>query len=366
MEERIERLKMWLKGKAGPFLIEIWPTNRCNLKCIMCGTWANRRKMEEKGMKYNPKEEMRNEVSEERLLNLVREAKQLGAREFLITGGGEPFIRKATTLKLMNEIKTLNLSGNLNTNGTLLNKEDIKKIIEMGWDMLMFSIDAPDSKTHDFIRGMKGCFQKVKENLILIKKEKKRMKVDKPKIVFNTVLSNKICDKIDKLIKFASKVDCEDITFIPLIPYDKKARKIELNEKQKIELKKRMENLMNISRKFEINTNLSELDFCISTDKMNEAILREIENSPKDLAHSACFEPFLHFLVKANGEATFCCMIENSPENIKEKSLEEIWFGEFFNKERGDFINKSIKSECKFCVFSQFTKNKKIREMLKL
>jgi MoaA/NifB/PqqE/SkfB family radical SAM enzyme len=364
MEEKIERLKLWFNSKAGPFLIEIWPTNRCNLQCIMCGTWASRRKMEEKGIKFDPLEEMKNEVSEERLLKLVREAKELGAREFLITGGGEPFIRKATTLKLMNEIKSFNLFGNLNTNGTLLNEEDIRKIIEIGWDMLMFSIDAPYSKTHDYIRGMKGCFQKVKENLILIKKEKKRVREEKPKIVFNTVLSNKIYDKVDKLIKFASKVGCEDITFIPLIPYDEEARKIELNEKQKIWLKKKIENLISFAKKFGINTNLSELDFYISSDKMDETILKEIENSPKDLAHSACFEPFLHFLVKADGEATFCCMIENSPENIKEKSLEEIWFGKYFNEQRRNFIDKNIREECKFCVFSQFIRNRKIREML--
>lgn len=365
MEERIERLKMWLKGKAGPFLIEIWPTNRCNLRCIMCGTWANRRKMEEKGIKYDPNEEMKNEVSEERLLNLVEESKELGAKEFLITGGGEPFVRKATTLKLMEKIKALNLFGNLNTNGTLLTKDDIKKIINVEWDMMMFSIDAPDASIHDYIRGLNGCFEKVKENLLLIKKEKKKLKKEKPKIVFNTVLSNKIYDKIDKLIEFASGVGCEDITFIPLIPYDEQARKIELSEKQKLGLKEKIEKLLRISRKFGINTNLAELNLSFSNNKMDETILKEIKDSPKDLPHSPCFEPFLHLLVKANGETTFCCMIENSPENIKEKSLEKIWFGKYFDEQRRNFVNKIIRKECKFCVYSQFMRNWKIREVLK-
>lgn len=89
MEERIERLRKWSENKVGPFIVEIWPTNRCNLKCIMCGTWANRRRLEEKEIKYNPKEEMKSEVSEKRLIKLVEEANDLDAREFLITGGGE-------------------------------------------------------------------------------------------------------------------------------------------------------------------------------------------------------------------------------------------------------------------------------------
>ncbi|MEM5855445.1 MAG: SPASM domain-containing protein, partial [Candidatus Aenigmatarchaeota archaeon] len=64
------------------------------------------------------------------------------------------------------------------------------------------------------------------------------------------------------------------------------------------------------------------------------------------------------------GEATFCCMIENSPENIKEKSLREIWFGKYFDQQRRNFINKVVREECKFCVFTQFVKNREIRRKL--
>jgi MoaA/NifB/PqqE/SkfB family radical SAM enzyme len=365
MEERIRRLKEWIENKrAGPFLIEIWPTNRCNLRCIMCGTWANRRRLEEEGIKYNPIEEMKNEVSEKRLLNLVAEAKELNVKEFLITGGGEPLIRKDTTLKLMKKIKAMGFFGNLNTNGTLFTREDMNDIVGIGWDMIMFSLDAPDAKTHDYIRGMKGCFKKVEENLLVFKKLKKKLRSDKPKIVFNTVLNNKIYDKIDKLIKFASQVECESITFIPLIPYDEVTRKIELNDHQKLKLSRKLKKIINVSKKLGVNTNLNELNFSVSGGKMNEAILNEIKNSPRDLVHVPCFEPFLHFLVKANGEATFCCMIENSSENIKEKSLSEIWFGKYFNEQRKNFINKKIREECKFCVFSQFLRNKETRENL--
>ncbi|MFH8119401.1 MAG: radical SAM protein [Candidatus Aenigmatarchaeota archaeon] len=364
MDDKIERLKLWHKKKAGPFLIEIWPTNRCNLKCVMCGTWAKRKMMEKRGVEYNPIDEIKNEVSEERLIELVKESKEMGAREFLITGGGEPFVRKATTLKLMNEIKNLNFFGNLNTNGTLLKKEDIREIVGIDWDMIMFSVDAPYAKLHDEIRGVKNCFKKVKENLLRIKKEKKKSRKDKPKVVFNTVLSNKIYDKIDKLIKLASEVGCEDITFIPLIPFDEEVKKLELSENQRSILNKKINEILRISEKLGVKTNLTQLNFFISSDKMDYMISKDIENSPRDIANSPCFEPFLHFLIKANGEATFCCMIENSPENIKEKSLREIWFGKYFDQQRRNFINKVVREECKFCVFTQFVKNREIRRKL--
>ena len=364
MLERAKRIKEWLKKKkAGPFLVEIWPTNRCNLRCIMCGTWIKRERLEAKGIKYNPQSEIKNEVSDKRLLKLIEEAVELKSQEFLLTGGGEPFMRKNLTLALMQKIKDYEKFGNLNTNGTLLNKKDLKKIVEMEWDMIMFSVDAPDAKTHDYLRGKKGTFRKVKENLLELKRIKKKLKTEKPRIVFNTVLTNLIYNKLEKFIKFANKVGCNDITFIPLIIYDEKIRKIELNLQQKKWLKERINELIKLSEKFGIHTNLSQLEF-FETDKMDEVILNKIKNSPNDLIHAPCYEPFLHFLVKPNGETTYCCMIENSPENIKQKSLKEIWFGEYFQKERRNFIRKKIRKECKFCVFSQYSKNEELRKLL--
>lgn len=364
MKERVDILKEWLNSKSGPFLIEIWPTNRCNLKCLMCGTWANRRRLEEKGIIYNPTEEIKIEVSEERLLKLVEEANKLGAKEFLITGGGEPFMRKVTTLKLMERVKDERLPGNLNTNGTLLREDDIKKIVEMSWDMIMFSIDASSREMHNLIRGTDECFERAKESLLTFKMVKKNLKSDKPKIAFNTVLSNKIYDKIDGLIKFASQVNCESITFIPIIPFDESTKKLGLNDNEKSKLNENIEGLINFSKKLGVETNLNELSFSVSSGEMNKAIIDGMKNSPKDLAHTPCFEPFLHLLVKANGETTFCCMIEESPENIKEKSLEQIWFGEYFDNQRNNFMNRIIRNECRFCVFSQFIRNNKIRENL--
>jgi len=296
MEEKIERLLKWSKNKtSGPYLLEVWPTNRCNLRCLMCGTWASRRRLEEEGIPYNPKEEMKQEVTDIRFLELVDEANELGVKRCLLTGGGEPFIRKELTLDLMEKIKEYGMFGNINTNATLISDDDVKRIIDMEWDMVMVSIDAPDPETNDFIRGLNGAFHRIKRTLLNFKREKKRVGSEKPRIVFNTVLTNRIHDKIGKMIRFAHQTGCEDITFIPLIVYDEKVRILEMN---------------------------------------------------------------------SNGEATACCMLENSPENIKRKSMRDIWFGRYFTSLRRDFINKNIRMECKNCVFSQYVRNGEIRRML--
>lgn len=359
MDEKIKRIEKWAKGKqAGPFLIEVWPTNRCNLRCWMCGTWAHRRRLKESGIEYNPRNEMQLEVKEERLLKLVEEAHELDAKEFLITGGGEPFVRKETTLKLMKKIKDFNMAGNLNTNGTLLSERDIKKIVQMGWDRIMFSIDAPNSRDNDFIRGVKGTFKKAKTTLKLFKQYKKRFSSEKPHIVFNTVLTNKIFDKIKEMIVFASEVGCEDVTFIPLIIYDDSVKILEMNEEQNKIFQANLDEAIELSLQIGVNTNLFHLK------KSSEDVIMPSVETKTQKNLPPCFEPFLHFLVKGNGEATFCCMVEGSPENIKEKSLSEIWFGEYFEEERKNFVEKKIREECKFCVFTQSIRNREIGEKL--
>jgi MoaA/NifB/PqqE/SkfB family radical SAM enzyme len=367
MKEKIDRLLAWVeKKRVGPLSLEIWPTNRCNLKCIMCGTWASRRKAEEKGLIYDPEIERKRELPDEVWLKIVEGAIQLGVKEFLITGGGEPLVRKDTTFKLMEKIKGYGAYGMLNTNGTLFSSSDIEKVISLGWDLIIFSVDAPNAKLHDFIRNVKGTFNKVKEVLLEFKKQKKKLKTDKPKIVFNTVVLNKNFEILPKLIKFAKSVGCEDITFIPLISFDESVEKYKLDSKQKLKFNKILAEIENLSKKFGINTNARDiLNFQIN-EKMYEVIKREIESLPSGFAFLPCYEPFLHLLITPEGEATCCCMLAGKGKKVdfKKENLEKIWFSDWFNELRQQFLKKELPVDCGNCVFSQFIRNKEIRNQL--
>ncbi len=353
MKEELSRVLDWCKGKkAGPLSIEIWPTNRCNLQCIMCGTRANQRILEKKGIDFNLGEEKMGEISEEKLLSIVKEGNELGVKNWLLSGGGEPCIRKETTLKLMSEIKKRNMNGNINTNGTLLSKDNVIKIIKMNWDMVMFSLDSADAKVHDFIRGVNGAFKKSVENLQNFKELKKKLKSDKPQIVFNTVLHNKNYRNLDKIIKLASSVGCNDITFQPLIKFDKFEVNIALGDGQKEEFQRSIYKIKKLAETYNVNTNINSLA---------RSEIKKDETNPL----SFCFEPFLHLVIKSRGEVTPCCMIESFKENIKEKTLGEIWLGKYFTELRKRFLEGNLLEDCKKCVFSQAVRNKELQEQLR-
>lgn len=369
MENKIKRLLDWSNNeRPGPYSIEIWPTNRCNLKCKMCGTWARRREDEKSGIFYNPEEESNNELSDELLMSITKTTIEMGAKRFLITGGGEPFVRKEITLEIMQKIKKNELFGNLNTNGSLLSENDIRKIVNIDWNMIMFSIDGPDAETHDYIRGVKGAFERTYKNLKKIQMLKEKLNKEVPKIVFNTVITNRNYEKIEDIIKLADDVGCEDITFIPLIAYDETIEKLKLNDSESRKLQNSIKELISLSNNLSINTNLEDIrkEGIESSNDMNNKIMKMIDSSPNDnIIFSPCYQPFLHLLIKPNGDVSCCCMMESFQDNLKKNNLREIWYGKIFNKMRQNFLNKKIPDDCKTCVLSQYVNNRDIRKNLK-
>ena len=153
--KKMKRLIEWARGnKSPPYSIDINPTDKCNLKCLSC--WQRSEKFKVIDSSY--------ELSDNKLLSIVKEALDFGVEEFEITGGGEPLMRKEITLKMMKIIKDSGKTGNITTNGTLFDKESIKFLVKIGWDKVTFSIDGPNQKMNDYLRG-KGAFEKNVQNI---------------------------------------------------------------------------------------------------------------------------------------------------------------------------------------------------------
>ena len=124
--ERNERLIQFYKGeKPGPISIHIDLTNRCNQRCLFC--WQ--RSHERIGLL-----DLENELSDEQLLDFVREAAEMGVMDWLISGGGEPTVRTDLCRQVMERIKEYGMFGDIITNGTLLDEDWARRLVEIGWD----------------------------------------------------------------------------------------------------------------------------------------------------------------------------------------------------------------------------------------
>ncbi len=348
MEKKVERLLDWVRGKkVSPITIELNPTERCNLKCRSCWQRANTTK--------------KNELSTDKLLSIVKEAAELGVKEFRIPGSGEPFIRN-DILDVMREIKKHNMYGLLITNGTLLTGEIIEELVRISWDCITFSIDGPDSETNDYLRG-DGVFEKVIKNLELFKNIKK----DKPLIRFNVVLSNKNYNRLHEMILLAHKMGCEDVQFQAMTVWGEEGKNLLLNQKQKKELPEYIKKAREFAEKYNIFTDIEnslETELIDNTNKMDE-VIREKSNDKNKFLSLPCFEPFYNMIIRPDGSVGPCAVFgREESDSVSGKTLQEIWFGNVFDKIRESLLNKQLFSFCKQCCTAVHVENVKIKNKL--
>ena len=123
----------------------------CMLKCKMCHKWKEDIFIKKSTLDTTLKD----------WKNCVYSLRSITKDSFQINfGGGEPFLKK-DLLELVRFCKSKNFNTNIATNGYLIDEEMAKRISDSGLDSLIISLDSLNEDTHDYLRGVKGVYQKV-------------------------------------------------------------------------------------------------------------------------------------------------------------------------------------------------------------
>ena len=364
-DTKLERLKKWSEGNPkGPVSIHLDTTNRCNLECKFC--WQ--RSHERKGwINYE------DELSEEKLLSLVKEADELGVEHWLISGGGGPLLRTETTIKVMEEIKRRGMHGDIITNGTFFDEEHIKRLVDAGWDRVRFSINGPKAEVHDFIVGREGTFSEAITSLKLFEKYKKKFGKDKPEIGFNTVINSENWNKIDQIMQLLAELNGQLMNVQTIILYSEKEEEWTLNESQKKKLPKYIKKANRIASKNGIDTNVDQyldkslVDKSNKMDEMDDVIEQERKKISRGegFGSAYCYEPWYLVTIRADGTVGSCRLFGDEGVDIHDRSLRDIWFGEYYQKNREKLLGGEPLEFCSKCGSNEFLQNKKIREELR-
>jgi len=139
------------KGLFTPLLLVISPTMRCNLFCTGC---------------YAGKYQRSEDLPEEIVDDILKQAKELGIY-FIVISGGEPYIRKDMWLRLFakyNDMYFLTF-----TNGTLIDQSLAKELARLGNVAPGISVEGFCQET-DARRGQ-GVYAKVLQAMDNLKKE---------------------------------------------------------------------------------------------------------------------------------------------------------------------------------------------------
>lgn len=145
---------------AKPIYVEISPTAYCNHRCVFCH--------------YNYLGHQGRFEDSNRLLSLIDEVKNVGAKSVVFAGTGEPLLNKHTIDSIV-YAKSIGLDVGMSTNGALLKTGDFEALVKaLTW--IRFSFNATDAQTYAHIHQTKAeDFEKVLHNIAQLVEAKKRL-----------------------------------------------------------------------------------------------------------------------------------------------------------------------------------------------
>lgn len=320
MKDSNERIKDWLSSKkVNPIIAEFHLTNKCNLKCLSC--W-------QRGVNVDT----RKELPDKQWISVVNQAIDLGIEECYLGGGGEPMCRSNLVLNVMEKIKKKNIKGFMTTNCTLFDEKQIKELVKNEWGHLQVSIDGGNKETQDFLRG-NGVFEKNVQVLKLFNKWKKRLNKEKPHISFHTVLSNKNYKELEGIIRLADELGVNEVNLQPLVVQSEYCKTFILDQKQEEGLLIELRDASKLANEKKIINNF-------------ESILKKGRKNLSDNKKIKCFEPWNRITILNDGKVKTCCNPSKVHESMHEKTLQQIWYGNKFNKIRKTFYEGKLMKEC--------------------
>ncbi|MBX5326430.1 MAG: radical SAM protein [Candidatus Bathyarchaeia archaeon] len=136
---------------AGPFEI-VWNfTYTCNLRCKHC---------------YEDAGKKRPELSTEQALEVIDVLSRTAGVGLpaLSFSGGEPLMRKdffEVAAYAKKKIPYISIA----TNGTLLSKDNVERLKDVGVDYVEVSLDGATAKVHEEFRQVLGCFEKTMQGI---------------------------------------------------------------------------------------------------------------------------------------------------------------------------------------------------------
>jgi MoaA/NifB/PqqE/SkfB family radical SAM enzyme len=291
-----------------PVYVKIKLMFGCNLKCEMCNHWRETREPP---------------LSIERFRSVLTELAELGCRKIHFSGG-EPLLRPQVP-DLIAYATQLGLRVTLTTNGTLIDKELARRLIEAGLRGINVSIDSPDRKVHDRVRGERGAWKKSTRALEHLRKYAHKGKVT---IRLNTVVSRSNYASLGPLPDFAHSLGADAIN---LIAVDDHCGEHLSPHRRDIEIYNCEIAPALAARALELGFITHEAQaYPFGRSEVDVKRARRGEYAFGWYAVHPCYAPWTHSLIDFNGLVYVCCMTrEQIPPigDLKQTSFREIWTG---------------------------------------
>lgn len=296
-----------------PFSVGWAITNKCNMHCIHCNM--------DSGKALN------NELSTEECFKIIEEL-NLNKVQKICFFGGEPLVRN-DFFKIANYAIKKGIFVSFTTNGLLINENMIEKELYK-FELIRVSLDGPTPETHEFIRNLKGSYNRTINNI-------KKMIEKGINVGVVTCISHKNLDYIEEMVSLLEKLKVKR-WFIPILSAAGRGSDIEKEILSPEEVK-------DLLIKLEKITKNKYIGFSINLDLPYSILFKCKNNKIK----ASCPAAITELAIFANGDVSPCCEIPIMGGNLRNESISEIWNNSEVFK---NFRNRNlIKGKCEKCEF---------------
>jgi radical SAM protein with 4Fe4S-binding SPASM domain len=299
------------KGDVPPFplTLSVETVNRCNLACIMCH------------LPHFEKE--KTTMTTEQLVKIFADAEKLGVPAITIGNGHEPLLYNDVDTLIDEAVNHKIMDLLLFTNGHLLTKSRVEKILNSGVTRVFVSLDAATEETYNKIRKGRaarergGRLAQVEANIRHLVQRREELGLELPIVRVSFVMqpdnAHEIAQFRDKWKDVVDAVDFQRMTSHSSI--------------ETMEL-------------------LSEEERW----KEREPAAHFLRLKPDE---RYCHYPFDTLTVWSDGTVGPCCAYQGkniAVGNVFEQTLEEIWNGEKMNRLRKQHLEGKMNIVCQDCM----------------
>jgi MoaA/NifB/PqqE/SkfB family radical SAM enzyme len=339
---------------GGPYHVEIYPADRCNIECFFCSTAAIRGT---------------DELPLTRLEELLLELKEAGTRSIRLAGGGEPLFHRKTK----DFLRAIGASGipieNITTNAVLLDEEVANLLIDAQCEQVTVSLNTGDETTYaSMMQTPPRNFERVLKNVSGLIATRRARGVTTPKINLQYLVWKENYRTIPRMYSLARELGVDTILFNGLAFLKPEQN---MTAEETAEMMKLYEDVVRIDEYRTIGIiNSFEQDLSPWLKEMNERVRAEQQKRSaldralrfirrddftlrEKLAHRrrmreqvetdaaldgidpSCLIGWYSLVVRTSGLVAPCCILQASMlGNVFKQSLRDVWYGEPYTRFR--------------------------------
>ena len=282
-----------------PSYVSLLTTFKCNFRCASCSVWQ----------KNNHQE-----LDEAAWLKIAEDLKiNLPKNTVIEINGGEALLETDKTVNLIRNLSNHFNSISLNSNGSLINSEIIKKLEAAGLTTLKISLYSLDESTHDALRGFLGAQQRVLSAL-------SELKNSKLKIEIGILLTAQNIRHLPDLIKFVNQLPSAVAIIQPL------DESVESIESKNLHSNNLPSDLWPKAEDVAWLFDWLDQNPLVKNPPIALATIKKYYLNPASSLNYRCFAGQKNLIVYPNGDTTFCF---KSPKfgNLSQNSFKTIMSG---------------------------------------